>query len=758
MKEYSFVDIKKTIEDNQFKELIYCFYWDTVDGKCIKKYDRFENKDFFFYIDEKELYKVNRNTTTVYPEKYTTVNGKTCIKIEPKRRLKSQEFRDFRDLFETSYESDVPALTRWISRNKPKYSRNVRKVYIDIETSKKEDGNYSSVEEGRAPIVLITCYDNFEDKYTTFSFKPINYKQDKVTFIIATDEKDMLEKFTKYLNNIKPDYLLGWNIESYDVPYIFKRLEYWTMPIESFSYMDRVYYFQSEEGVSSHRFGSYYINVGGTGVFDLMSAAKRLWLGKYCGYSLNKMCKEYLKEQKIDLNVDQMYRQNFDKLVEYNIKDVELCIKLDNKINLFKSFQSFQEIISINVHNTIIQSNNIVQYLLQNTNRILLNSNKKQDAQTFEGGMVLETVPGIYKKCYKYDFVSMYPSIIMTYNISPDTIIPRWEQDCISLDSKFFFKKQKGIISDIIGKLFEKRLQYKKEGNADLSLAYKLLMNSIYGQFTAPYSRIFSFSCGDAITYQARRLLAELVKRIERTFDGKIILGDTDSIIYYTNNPEFDPESVNKLSQEIFSEFYSLDNIRENKFIKLELEKTIDKLIIFGTLYKGIKKKYVEHSNGKSRLVGLDAIKEDTPEIAKELQKEIINFIINNDSFTEKDLNKILRDFNNKFQEAMEKKDFTYIAIPVKINKPLDKYKTCTFAIKAIQNGNLNVSINERFHAIITIKGPVGFINAADLSKKDFILDVPYMWDRIEKKAELFKDLLHLGDKKEIQLDLTAWN
>lgn len=737
MKKYSFIDLTKEFKDYKIYENVYCYYWEKENNKWIRKYDKFENKDYYFYVDISERPKLNEmRDIKIYPKEFITIEGKKCIKIEPIKKLKTSEFKELRERFTQTYEADIPALTRWIANNKPKYTKQVRKLYIDIETIK-INNQYSKPEDANAPIIMITCYDNFTEEYTTFAYKHFESKHNK---IICPSEGKMLEEFIKYIRIINPDYILGWNIESYDIPYILNRLQKINLNYHAVSNLNYITFRQTQE-VSAHKFSSFYINIRGMGVFDLMSASQRLWLGKYCGYSLDKMSEHYLKKNKIEVDdIDELYEKDINKLAEYNIQDVRLCIELDNKLELFKKFQSFQDIISINVHNSLIQSGNIIQYLLQHSNRILLNSNYKADSKTFEGGYVLDSIPGIYKDCLKYDFVSMYPSILITYNISPDTILLNKEEDCINMNDKYYFKQEKGIITKVVEELYEKRVQYKKENNKDLSLVYKLLMNSIYGQFTAPYSRLYSFYCGKAITHQGRRIIKNLVEEVKNNLNGKVILGDTDSIVFYPSKT-IDKKIIIDIFEDIIKKIYKKDNIKGNKLIELELEKKINKLIIFGNKNKTIKKKYIESNGPEKRYVGLDAIKSDTPELAKFLQMELVDYFLAEEKVKRKDIEIIIKKYYDKFLDYISNKNYKMVAIPAKINKPLDLYKKLTFSTRAIKNSGLEVGMNDRFYILITKDGPYAFKNKSEI-KKNLILDKDYMWDRIKRKTDIFLDLL----------------
>lgn len=752
-RKYSYIDIKKEYISNELFEFIYAFYWVQEGGKWIRKYDKFENKDYYLFVSPEDIEKVKTERYKMDETPYITIDGKICYKVDPLRKLNSEEFKSFRNKFHKTYESDVPALTRWINTNKPQYSEIVKICHIDIETIR-ETGNYSTVEEASDTIGLICIYDSLENDYVTFCHKDFDKDsvRPEIKVLKYKDEVKMLEAFCRYLNKRQPDYLTGWYMESYDIPYIINRMKNLKIDTRKLSPLDRIYY-RKQESINQHRFSAYYISIAGIGIFDLASAAQRLWLGKYCGYSLAKMSKNYLKgEEKIKIgDITEAYYNRFEELIEYNWMDVKLCVDLNEKLQIFKKFQSLQNIMSINVNQTITQSNNINFYLWQHTDRVLFNSGMKEEEKTFEGGLVLDTVPGIHINPLKFDFVSEYPSIILTYNISTDTILSDFEEGCINMDKKFFFKREIGVITKVIKQMYDMRMKYKKEKNKDLTLAYKLLMNSVYGQFTAPYSRIFSRRCGEAITYMGRRLINELKSRIE--YDkGEIILGDTDSIVVRN----IGEKEVLEIANDTFEWMYMLDEIKENKYLKLDLEKKIDKLIIFGTEDKRIKKKYIEYVKGEDpeiKMVGLDAIKSDTPPIGRDLQIAMMEKVIRLDNPKIKDLDYVLEYYRKIFNKAIEEKEYSMIAIPSKLNKDINDYKMNSFAVKAVKNSNLGISTNQRFMVIMTTKGPRAFMSDEDLKNEVIKVSDSYMWERVEKKAKIFYELLG-GNPQLYQQDL----
>jgi DNA polymerase elongation subunit (family B) len=287
--------------------------------------------------------------------------------------------------------------------------------------------------------------------------------------------------------------------------------------------------------------------------------------------------------------------------------------------------QDFQDIISINLDETPVAGRVINSYIKQHTNIILGNS---ANAEYFKlpGGYVHGVVSGIYKDIKKYDFASHYPSIIRTYNISPDTIVYNpteeekkdlihfecyyeWKKDAGAVillgkeieqsDNKehfevWFRKDKRGEITNITDELTERRLKYKSEGEVSKATVLKRIINSIYGQLGFKYSKFFNKDCAMAITLIGQYLTKGIIKEIENNNVGNVIMGDTDSFavdIY----PGFTEEDVLNCSQVVFNETVISHNLN-NIYSRLEKEADIQKMILFG-----VKKKYVQLINNKEK-------------------------------------------------------------------------------------------------------------------------------------------------------------
>jgi DNA polymerase elongation subunit (family B) len=500
----------------------------------------------------------------------------------------------------------------------------------------------------------------------------------------------------------------------------------------------------------TYKQNNFNIGISGLGLIDLLTASKKFHFGKECGYSLKEMSNAYLEGvSKIDIgDIDLAYKNNFNELVFYNIIDVYLTVELNRELGIINKLMDFHNIVNMNLDKTVIQGNVIDSYIMQHSDIILYDGNEKEGGrgEKAEGGKVLKTIPGIYTNSHKFDFASMYPSIIISYNISPDTLLKEKEKDCINMDNRFYYSnKKEGCIANITKDLYENRFKYVRS-NKGLSVAFKENANSVYGQMLATFSRISNFTCGQSITYQGRRLLGMVYEKIELKFKGQVILGDTDSIIFNSENPKFNPDDLIKEVNKIFESVYKSDNIKRNKYLKIKYEGKIDRLLIFGKATgEGIKKKYIEYTKGKKpEYTGMDLIKSDTQRIAKELQKEIGDYFIYNTDANKEGLEEIVASYKIKFNKALKEKNYDYVAIPTKLNKSIKKYKGEPMLLKAINNSGLKVYTGEIFYILITDLGPLAYKTKTDLDNMTeiFEIDDNYLWERILKKVEMFYYLL----------------
>lgn len=757
-KEYTCISFKR---EKNLDVYAICYYWE--DGK--RKSDKFEITQRYFYADpdielDKEKYRIIKG--------FTNVDGKIVNKVIPLDKITPDDYKFLQSEYRGKvYETDVKAIDRWLWDVKPKFSENVRKWYIDIETLRDINGQYSTPDLAENPIASITIYDSVSCKYYVFLLNKEESKKmevDDKKIYMFKDERVMLNGFIKLIKALDPDIFTGWNVIGYDLPYLINRGRNLGIDMNDIS---PLYYINLRIKDFKGRL-NFNVNIKGRGIVDLIEIARQFWLGTDVGYSLEAISRKYLNEGKIDIgDIDKAYKENFWRFVEYNVKDVELCIKLDNKLNLIKDMQEFQKIISINLEETIIAGRIINYYIKQHT-PIVLNDAYTKDPFDLPGGYVHPVSKGIFKNVKKFDFASHYPSVIRSYNISTDSIVydPSEDQkkDLIHFKCKYqkvsdkstsgwriilpgdsvgedvrdfevWFKKDRGIITKITDELTEERFKQKRTGNKSRSTVLKRMINSIYGQFGYKNSRFFNKECAMSITLICQWLSRNIINMIEARKIGKIIMGDTDSmaIDLYPNKTEAD---IAGCVQEVFDRSKKEHNI-DKVYSNLELEATIDKMILFG-----VKKKYAQLINGKIKIQGLELIRKDFPEALKEFQKELIDEIFKKDHPGLSDVRNIRKEIELRIRSNMNKKNHSYYSIPTVIRKPISEYATETAEKKALRNSKLNISVNEDFYILPCIGDKdLAYKSIDELEKFNYQPDYQRIVDKIFSNVNIFEEL-----------------
>jgi DNA polymerase Pol2 len=308
---------------------------------------------------------------------------------------------------------------------------------------------------------------------------------------------------------------------------------------------------------------------------------------------------------------------------------------------------------------------------------------EKRKAVTYKGAFVLEPKPGLYENIVVLDFRSLYPSIIIRYNISFDTLKCEHEEckekNSIEIETSlgksivWFCIKRKGFIPTILSEIFEERALLKKklktsdENSEEYRVLYakqyalKILANATYGYLGFPNSRWYSLECAAAITALGRKSIHFVLEEAQKK-GLKPIYGDTDSVflLYPSKDTvyEFLDEINNKLGKpmELELEDFYLRGI----FVPKREEK------------EGAKKKYALLSeSGKIKLRGFETVRRDWAPIAKEVQENVINMILR-----ENDKNKVLNYVREIIQKIKKKElPLEKFILREQLRKDLSEYK-----------------------------------------------------------------------------------
>lgn len=551
--------------------------------------------------------------------------GKEYIKIWiDKKFYKDKNILGLIELFHSknieTYEADVGPAKRYLLDLDFEIEDfdKINLYYIDIETDD-SSGNIEYESNGD--------FSSVKAKDRILSIALVNRKG-KSYFFHDEDEKTMLEQFSLFLKNEKVDMLVGWNSKDFDIPYIWKRMDLLEIPsaliknILHEDMMKRVQYFYSKDPEARQNITN---------------------------YSLNAISEYFLGEGKIvrDGKVIDLMNEDFVKFKEYNIRDAYLLYLLENKLGLIElTYQMFQICHCTAQNWSMIKAiDNFILYEA-NRNKVHYPTNKAyyqkiDEPDQYLGALVLDPIPGYYTGVYDLDFKSLYPNIIRSFNISPDTISPRvagldlietpgMEIDGI-MKGKVYFDSKEGIIPRKIKLLLEEREKIRSKQKAfrkdtrewkDLNvkqLVVKELANSIYGVYGNIYFRSFDIDMAESITATGQYLITYLKRTFEEK-ERKVIYGDTDSVFVQLKASESIDKVIEQTNKELTEHLKTHFNVKEST-IELVFDKKFDKFLIES------KKKYVGETEGKLKFVGMESVKRDTIPLAADLQKQLISIL-----------------------------------------------------------------------------------------------------------------------------------
>ena len=226
----------------------------------------------------------------------------------------------------------------WQENEKPEFSQHpIKLCFLDIETFSVD--TFPDVDDPTHTINVITCYDNFSKKFHTYGLKPYTGEgKDNVIYTHCDNERELLIKFIEYLEQDYPDILTGWNSEGFDIPYIINRME----RILGKDYVKRLspvnnVYFRVMRGQFAQERKRYYID--GISCLDFLDVYRRFCLKLRESYKLDAIGEIELGENKIDyggMSLAELSENDWNKFVDYNIQDVNLLVRLEEKLQYFQ--------------------------------------------------------------------------------------------------------------------------------------------------------------------------------------------------------------------------------------------------------------------------------------------------------------------------------------------------------------------------------------------------------------------------------------
>lgn len=648
------------------------------NGTSIELFGRHSNKQLYSKKDEtfKAYFYVESTFGT-----FNTIDGKKV------RRINVNSFKDLKtevEKYENHYEGDVKPVNRYIIDRIPKLEREpIRICYLDIEVEQGE--GYSEAKDANNAITVIGVHDNFEDKTQLFALKAYE------------NEVAMLNAFIDYIQSTDPDIITAWFGDGYDFPYLINRLK--NLKID-FKRLGR-------NGGYSYTFGER-IHLYGRILFDMLEAYKYMnqgagresWGLDYISkYELGKLG----GKEEYEGSLDELYEKDYEKFIKYNERDVELLVLLDNKLKIIDFFDEVRRMAFCKFEDVFYTTKVIDGLCFKYAQKegFILPSIKRRPKDKYEGSYVVLPEPKIYENIVVMDFKSLYPSVMIGFNTSYETVDDNGE---IKID-KYHFKKEPGMIPILVKSLLDRREEIKKEMKkiADgrtqeyktlnlMQKAVKVLANAMYGALGFQNFRLYKREVASAITYISQKTLKETIRWFNEK-GYKVIYGDTDSIfIQFETNDIKKIEEINVEVNKHMNEWVKNFGIERKEVFTLEFEE-IFKVLLFkqkddGT---GAKKKYAGRLYWKDGIytnevmvVGFESKKSDLPQIARDFLNKILEMILDKESPEE------IYKYVQNFKDKIKNKEYTpeQLGIPMSINKPINSYTGNVMHIRASKLAN----------------------------------------------------------------------
>lgn len=689
-----YVDIQHSYNK---KDTVFWVFKRNPENPFIRTIEKVYNFYPYFYVDADEDIGVKSlNGLIKIEEGFVTYDGRLVKKLTFKS-LEDSVFMSARDKFLRTYEDDIVFLQRFIIDKDIKFEKSQRILYVDIETD-----NCNTPETPRE-ITSIAVYDSFLKKYITFVWRSdLEHKivENKNHIIVYySSEITMMEGFLLFINRNFPTIISGWAIDFFDMPYIINRLKILGLNPNRLSQMQRVF------TTINRKTNERYSYIGGTAILDLRQLYKKIVYRKPPDFRLDTVAYVMFGEGKLEVqDAGTLWRDDLDTLIEYNRKDVELCVKIDEHAALIDYFLSIQQIVSVKLEDVFHYSRVIDCHILKKYHGKFVFPSKRRNAKVdFEGGLVIEPEAGLHKNVAIFDASNMYSTIYLQFNLSPETLCDDNSGSIKVNGLSFVDATQKvGLVPQIINELLIGRERFKKlrdehRDNKESSEykkynevqgAIKGIINSFYGVMGYSNFRLFKPEVSSTITFIGREMIKWCKNFVEQQ-GLKVIYLDTDGMMVVFPEDFTLEEVVEGCKNIIVGMNKSLDDfvkqfgLQENNYLQMKLEK-----IFSAMLFTEAKKRYfgkVVYEGGVVDYMysrGFETSRRDTPLLFKKYLEKVYRTIVELKSESE------VRKLCKEIEQEIKCLDVYEIALPVNITKNLDEYLVESQHVKAAKFSN----------------------------------------------------------------------
>jgi DNA polymerase elongation subunit (family B) len=433
--------------------------------------------------------RIEYNPTLYVPAKtqsnYQSILGQP---LEPISLGSIKEARDFANNYKDIENFDIFGSTNYdyVCVNE-KFSKDydpelIRIVNIDIEVAS-EDG-FPEPAQASQPVIAITA--SYDGHYYTFGVGDYYTDREDVTYEDCIDERRLLGTFVRWLRKIDPDVITGWNVQFFDIPYLVNRITK-IMGSKEAKRLSPTGLLREREVKIFNRTHQEVELIGCT-TLDYLELYKKFTYSQQESYRLDHIANVELGERKLDYSevetLHQLYKTDYQKFIDYNIKDVELVDKLEEKMKLIEMAWAIAYDAKVNYGDVFTQVRMwdvLIHNWLMDKNIIIPPKKETVKSEQYAGAYVKEPQVGAHNWVMSFDLNSLYPHLIMQYNISPDTFVegdwvdvtvndlldskvPEVSADmCMAANGALFRKDQQGFLPEMMDKMYSDRVVAKKK-------------------------------------------------------------------------------------------------------------------------------------------------------------------------------------------------------------------------------------------------------------------------------------------------------
>jgi DNA polymerase elongation subunit (family B) len=447
-------------------------------------------------------------------------------------------------------------------------------ITIDIEVQ--AENGFPDPDSCSEEMLTISVQDYTTKQITTWGRHRYTPSQSNVTYYHYENEIDMLNSFIAWWNRNPPEIVTGWNVKLYDIPYLCGRIDR-IMGLKKLKLLSP-WGIVSQESVfiNGREFNTF--DIAGVTTLDYLELYKKFTYKAQESYRLDYIAEVELGQKKLDHSefdtFKDFYRGNWKKFVDYNIVDVELVDRMEDKMKLIELALTMAYDAKVNYVDVMFQVrmwDTIIYNYLKKRDIVVPPRDRSEKEKRYEGAYVKQPIPGVYDWVVSFDLNSLYPHLMMQYNISPETLVEEkhpsatidrilnkeitfemYKDYAVCANGAMFRKDIRGFMPELMEKMYAERKIYKKKmlqaqqeyekkptkqlekdiaKYNNFQMARKIALNSCYGAIGNQYFRFFKLANAEAITLSGQTSIRWIENKVNGYLNNLLQTQDTDYVI-----------------------------------------------------------------------------------------------------------------------------------------------------------------------------------------------------------------------------------